>query len=609
MDGSVAVHISHVRLSIAQKATTKTVPIPSILHKIMNKIIDADCTSIFHDILGKTISMENFPVDKTAFDAAFGTIVTDGRNSQVIVGFTINSTMKFGTVKNAILPTLRNMNTYMRPHHSLTWKSLDAVPIAHLHEIHPSFADVSKVKTDLTALLAQCISKVSDDDEYKRRFGYSQTELPELMLYTGRAQGKLDTQDMTSEVLEIYVARPYVPFLKYLFQISATINDRKLQIVPRDFKFNHPAIYGKILNKQNDYLENHRNIAIVAVPLDAMEHCITDHNGSTWTTFKDAILAVEGVTHVHACKRTADLGKWNISTNVKDWEQVKSWIDANLNKLFRRIPVSTRNKYQDFPDFDNPTRLHTRRQAATFITTEANDAYVQSIQNNILGLDTMKIPTRARAPAWKSTPQLVYTLDDMRAFPDLEKPAADERSTGSTATTTSLTVATDDAIRKLETQWKTDKDAFSTNLDTTLNSRLAQMDAKIETVITSLNATVAKAIKTQMESLESTIAKLVRDAITTQSGTIVTQVAASITGENAPFVTANNLQTVLNEFIAKVNTRIDKLSDGYTDPDGTRARKQSKTNPSAHDMPMDTQPSQITAPYEAATEAVGGQTN
>jgi hypothetical protein len=45
----------------------------------------------------------------------------------------------------------------------------------------------------------------------------------------------------------------------------------------------------------------------------------------------------------------------------------------------------------------------------------------------------------------------------MRAFPDLEKPAADEKSTGSTATTTSLTVATDDAIRKLETQWKTDK--------------------------------------------------------------------------------------------------------------------------------------------------------
>jgi hypothetical protein len=236
---------------------------------------------------------------------------------------------------------------------------------------------------------------------------------------------------MTSEVLEIYVARPYGPLMKYIFQISATIHDRKLQIVPRDFKFNHPAIYGKILNKQNDYLENHRNIAIVAVPLDAMEHCITDLNGKIWNTLKDAILAVDGVMHDHACKRTTDLGKWNISTNVQAWEHVKVWIDVNLNSLFRRIPASTRNTYPDFPDFVNLTRLHARRHAVPFGSTEVNGAYVQSIQNIILGFDTVIFPTRGRAPAWKSTPRLVYTLDDMQAFPtlvSLAKTSADERS-------------------------------------------------------------------------------------------------------------------------------------------------------------------------------------
>jgi hypothetical protein len=102
MHGSIAVHISYVRLSIAQKATVKTVPIPSILHEIMNKIRDTDRTAIFHDILGQPVSMENFPVDKDTFDAAFGTIVPEGQNSQVIVGLTIHSTMTFGTIKNAI---------------------------------------------------------------------------------------------------------------------------------------------------------------------------------------------------------------------------------------------------------------------------------------------------------------------------------------------------------------------------------------------------------------------------------------------------------------------------------------------------------------------------
>jgi hypothetical protein len=122
-----------------------------------------------------------------------------------------------------------------------------------------------------------------------------------------------------------------------------------------------------------------------------MEHCITDQNRHTWNTLEDAILAVEGITHVHGCKRTTDLGKWNISTNVTDWEHVRCWIDPNLNKLFRRIPVSTQNKYQDFPDFVHPTRLHSSCHAIPLGSTEANDAYVQSIQTTILGFDTVKL--------------------------------------------------------------------------------------------------------------------------------------------------------------------------------------------------------------------------
>jgi hypothetical protein len=123
MHDTIAVHISHVRLSIAQKATVKTVPIPSILHKIMNKIRDIDQTTIYHDILGHPVSLEQFSVDKDAFDTAFGTIVPEGRNSQVIVGLTIHSTKTFGTIKNAIMPTLRYMNTFTRPHHTTSWKT------------------------------------------------------------------------------------------------------------------------------------------------------------------------------------------------------------------------------------------------------------------------------------------------------------------------------------------------------------------------------------------------------------------------------------------------------------------------------------------------------
>jgi hypothetical protein len=259
--------------------------------------------------------------------------------------------------------------------------------------------------------------------------------------------------------------------MKFLFEISSNISIRNLEIVPRDSKFNHPTINGQILNKQNAYLAKHRNIAIVAIPVHAMHHPITDQNGKTRKTLKDVILSVEGVTHVHVCKRTHDLGKWNISMNEDSWEKVKTWLDGHLNKLYRNIPVAINNRYQEYPDFDKPECLHANRTAKRS-TTASQDNYTTQLQKSILGTDIVAIPTRAFAPAWKATPRLVYTLDNMQAFPSLGK-SSDDRSTGSLATTTSLTASADETIRQLEKQWKIDKDCFTTNLETSIDIKLA----------------------------------------------------------------------------------------------------------------------------------------
>jgi hypothetical protein len=440
-DNSVVIHTTHVRFAIAQKDASNTVPIPSIMHKIMNKIRDHDNNAISNDIESNSISMEAFPVNKETIDKAFGIIVPKGCNLQVIVGLTINSKLIFGSIESALLPLLRLQNVYMRPHLSTSWKSLDAIPIAHLHEVHPTFADLTQVKTNLIAMLEKATEQAHSNEDFQKLIGDNEPVIPEIMLYKGRAQGKLGGQDIQSDVIEVYVARENAQLAKCLFETSSNLSVRKLEIVPRDFKFNHPTIYGQILNKQNAYLAKHCNIAIVAIPVHAMHHAITDHNGKTWKTLKDVILAVNGVTHVHACERTRDLGKWNISTNKDSWDTVKIWFDGYLNKLYRHIPVATRNRYQDYPDFDKPERLHANRRTVKHSTPNANqNNYAMKLQNSILGTDIIAIPTRALAPAWKSTPRLLYTLDDMQGFPCLGK-STDDRSTGSMATTTSLTAS------------------------------------------------------------------------------------------------------------------------------------------------------------------------
>jgi hypothetical protein len=200
------------------------------------------------------------------------------------------------------------------------------------------------------------------------------------MLYKGRAQGKLGGQDIYSDVIELYVARDNAQLTKFLFETSSNLPVRNLEIVPRDFKFNHHNIYGQILNKQNAYLSKHHNIAIVAIPAHAMHHAITDQDGKTWKTIKDAILAVDGVTHVHACKRTQELGKRNISTNVESWDKVKNWINGHLNKLYHHIPVATRNRYQEYPDFDKPERLHANRTVKHTTNTTSQNNYATQLQ-------------------------------------------------------------------------------------------------------------------------------------------------------------------------------------------------------------------------------------
>jgi hypothetical protein len=112
--------------------------------------------------------MKEFPVDKETFDKAFRTIVPKGRNPQVIVGLTINSALLFGSIKSALLPLLRLQHVYMRPHLSTSWKSLDAIPIAHLHEIHPTFADLTQVKANLIAMLEKAIEQAHNDDEFHK---------------------------------------------------------------------------------------------------------------------------------------------------------------------------------------------------------------------------------------------------------------------------------------------------------------------------------------------------------------------------------------------------------------------------------------------------------
>jgi hypothetical protein len=138
--------VSHVRVNVTQKDGNKTLSIPSTMHKIMNSLRDVDNKVTFEDIQRKPFSLATFPFNKATFDNSFGTVIKEGRSTEVILGFTIKSSSTLGSLKQAIMPVLQRLGTYMCPHLSTTWERIDTLTIGHLHLVHPTFADTDDLK-------------------------------------------------------------------------------------------------------------------------------------------------------------------------------------------------------------------------------------------------------------------------------------------------------------------------------------------------------------------------------------------------------------------------------------------------------------------------------
>jgi hypothetical protein len=306
--------VSHVRMNITQKEGVKTLSIPSTLHKILNSIRDVDNKVTFEDIQRKSFSLETFPSDKAKLDQAFGTVIKDGRSTQVILGFTIKSSNTLVALKQPILPVLQRCSTFLRPHLSNMWERLDTITIGHLHLVHPTIADAKVLKQKIKIQLQETVDRIHTTPEYHDTV---HTEIehddhfisPELMFSPGRALGHLDNHEAASDVMDVY-------------------------------------------------LERHRNIGLVAITTDAMHHQkVKDIDGKEWTSMYAALSNGPGIAQINATKRTYDLGKWNFSTTHDTWESAKAWLDRHLLPLYHSIPTDVRNTDCSFGDFTEPQRL------------------------------------------------------------------------------------------------------------------------------------------------------------------------------------------------------------------------------------------------------------
>jgi hypothetical protein len=57
--------------------------------------------------------------------------------------------------------------------------------------------------------------------------------------------------------------------------------------------------------------------------------------------FNHLLRTKPGVYRVDSTKRTPELGRWNISTDKKNYLAITTWIDSNISAFFELVPLTS----------------------------------------------------------------------------------------------------------------------------------------------------------------------------------------------------------------------------------------------------------------------------
>jgi hypothetical protein len=205
--------------------------------------------------------------------------------------------------------------------------------------IHPGFASSRVFHTQVTSDIA---------DQYEKRHDIiSALKLPnayepvEIYLSRQKINGEFPTkgatQTISTNAFMTYVPRDSVErALVYLTKISSLRTPSyptNTMFIPLLAEYQNPDQFSQYVAQHNTFLNNHRNIAVVGLAPDTMA-MDTQTGENLWAEIKN----LPGVFRCDPCRRTPDLGKWNISCTQICHTDICAWLDNNMLKLWESLP-------------------------------------------------------------------------------------------------------------------------------------------------------------------------------------------------------------------------------------------------------------------------------
>jgi hypothetical protein len=530
---------------------------PCLLQKLLSTIVDKNPGTVFYSSDDTKIDIEDFPTDKASFDECFNTVITSERRKKIVVGFEIRSAQTFYVVKSSVLAFVKKHGIYLKRHHA-PLQTLDLVTVGWIHKLHPTFASLENLRTEIFTKVYEALESFTT--EQRATLNIADTEsLPEFFLSTSRIHGEYENAPIHSNVIILQAARSDSALVKSLLEAAFTL-DKSVQYIPLSLKYENPPLHGQILSHQNQYLENHRNIAVAGLSVIAMDFRNPgDDSKQDTPPFWNQFLEAPGILRVDSCKRTFDLGKWNLSTTEEKYVEATQWIDDNLTHLYNQLPGDVKETCQ-FPEFPAPRRLTKTQYTGNQRTSHARpSSSVSSFASHLADKwgTTPNVAAVTRS-AWRPPPQTIDISYDITEadFPLMTKNEGDTKSTASMTHATNVSTITEQIIKEAIEAETAKMHSESVKAAAVIEARFQKID----------------------DSLQLLATQLVRDIFT------------QLTGSNSPFVTSSQLDQKLD----RLSQQIEQLTNGTASSSrsvGSPHRKLARTNGpqvnSGEENPMD----------------------
>lgn len=430
-----------LRLEISEKIEGGTIPVAVIFYDLVRRLkaaADADAPVVILTATGKLFH-EQKEMASEEFHKDFLVDNVAGKVSKVLVGFKMHSLTKLSDLKHRLMHTfLIPNNLFLRQHSGGFEHGVKTYSFGFLKDDHPDHPDICMLNQRFARIVAEAWKKVDKDEKAKWRkehpalfYGDSAIKLP-ISFTKERVSATHENKDrITTTALVVSVPTKYGKLMKALLDIAIT-NKKLNNLIPFALSKDNPSGYYYVVAHQARFIENHRNIPIMDVPIDA--------NSKPGNKDKILLDMLNAHTAIYRVVHDPTQNKYHVSTTAAKYREVHQWIEKTLEE--HKFPFAPRIRSLKYGPTGKTTTMSYSDIFKDTISV-ASDSYANSTIKSTQG------------NAWKQRPPLAisYDLNDA-AFPYL---SPTKKPTPATPSTTSETLDEDTiqsaisvAIKKLE---------------------------------------------------------------------------------------------------------------------------------------------------------------